>query len=336
MVPVQLPTRAVGPAKAVALRVVLALALVALTAALVYVDRDGYQDAAGGGVTLAEAFYYATVSVTTTGYGDIIPVTPRARALTTVVVTPARVLFLILLVGTTVEVLTEQSRAALRVERWRRRVRNHVIVCGYGSKGRSAVEALLGQGSDRREVVVVDVDPLSVEEANRAGLVAIRGSATRTAVLREAGITRAQSVVVAPREDDAAVLITLTARELNPTATIVAAVREEENVHLLRQSGANAVIRSAQSPGRLLGMATRNPLVVRVLEDLLDVGAGLDIIERPASPDEHGGPPRPAQGELVVAVVRGDESLRFDDQRLRRLEPGDRIVALCAQGRKPG
>ena len=333
MAPVQLPSRAVGPAKAVTRRVALALGLVALTAGLVYLDRDGYEDAAGGRVGVADALYYATVSVTTTGYGDIIPVTPRARAITTVVVTPMRVLFLILVVGTTVEVLTDQSRTALRVDRWRRRVQDHVIVCGYGSKGHSAVEAVLGQGVERGEVVVVDVDRERLEEANRAGLVGVLGNATRTAVLQEARIARARSVVVAPRDDDTAVLITLTARELNPVATIVAAVREEENVHLLRQSGANSVIRSAHSSGRLLGIATRNPRVVGVLEDLLDVGAGLDIIERPISPDEHGGPPQPGEGELVIAVVRGDEVFRFDDPRVRRLSAGDDIVALCTHRR---
>ncbi|MFP5318162.1 MAG: potassium channel family protein [Acidimicrobiia bacterium] len=331
MVQVRLPDRAVGPARAVTRRLFLALSLIALTAGLVYLDRGGYEDAAGGDVSLADAFYYATVSITTTGYGDIAPVTSRARAVTTVIVTPARVLFLILVVGTTVEVLTEQSRTALRVDRWRRRVRNHVIVCGYGSKGHSAVEALLGQGVDKGDVVVVDVDPRRIEEANQAGLVGVLGSAARTGVLHEAGISRAQSVVVAPAQDDTAVLITLTARELNPGATIVAAVREEENVHLLRQSGANSVIRSAQSPGRLLGIATRNPRVVGVLEDLLDVGAGLDIIERPVSSDEVGGPPRPGEGELVVAVVRSEELLRFDDPRIRRLVSGDRVVALCAR-----
>ena len=335
MVPVQLPSRAVGPAKAVTRRLFLALALIALTAGVVYLDRDGYEDAAGGEIGLADSFYYATVSVTTTGYGDITPVTARARAVTTIVVTPVRVLFLILLVGTTVEVLTEQSRTALRVNRWRRRVRDHIIVCGYGSKGRSAVEALLGQGVGRDDVVVVDVDPERLREANRDGLVGVLGSATRTTILQDAGITRAQSVVVAPREDDAAVLITLTARELNPGAIIVAAVREEENVHLLRQSGANSVIRSAQSPGRLLGLATRNPRVVEVLEDLLDVGVGIDIIERPVHAEEHGGPPRPGAGELVVAVVRSDELLRFDDPRVRRLDAGDQIVAICTH-RSPG
>ena len=64
-------------------------------------------------------------------------------------------------------------------------------------------------------------------------------------VLRDAGIDKAAQVVVAVDADDAAVLVTLTAREHNETATIVAAVREDENAHLLHQSGATAIVRTS-------------------------------------------------------------------------------------------
>jgi len=88
-------------------------------------------------------------------------------------------------------------------------------------------------------------------------------------------------VVVAVSRDDAAVLATLTARELNPSATIVAAVREDENAHLLHESGASSVITSSSAAGRLLGLATTAPHITEVLEDLLSVGSGLDIVKRP-------------------------------------------------------
>jgi hypothetical protein len=65
--------------------------------------------------SLGDAFCYVTVSLSTTGYGDIVPVTPEARLLTTVVITPLRLLFLIVLVGTTVELRTEHSRQAVRI-----------------------------------------------------------------------------------------------------------------------------------------------------------------------------------------------------------------------------
>ena len=85
------------------------------------------------------------------------------------VITPARVIFLIVLVGTTLEVLTEQYRTSRRLARWRRTVKDHVIVCGYGTKGRSAVSALLENGLDKSRIVVVERNGAALRQATSAG-----------------------------------------------------------------------------------------------------------------------------------------------------------------------
>ena len=84
----------------------------ALTVLVVYLGRDGYKDNNGDGVSLLDAVYYATVSLSTTGYGDITPASDSARLINVIVITPLRLLFLIVLVGTTLELLTERSRHA--------------------------------------------------------------------------------------------------------------------------------------------------------------------------------------------------------------------------------
>ncbi len=325
----RLPTRPPSPARVLLQRLAIGIALVVFVAMVAYLDRDGYKDAAGNSVSLLDCFYYATVSITTTGYGDVIPVTDTSRLLTTLLVTPARIVFLILLVGTTVEVLAESSRHAIRLQIWRRRLRDHTIVCGFGTKGRNAISTLIARGTPKDRIVVIDEREEAVEEATRAGFPAVHGSATRATVLEEAGIRLASGVVVAAHTDEASTLITLTARELNPGATIVASVREAENRHLLHQSGADSAIISSAAAGRLLGFATHSPRLVEVLEDLLSVGTGLDIVERTIE-EEHAGRAL-AEYESsapVLAVVRGEELLRFDDPRAATLERGDRVVCL--------
>jgi voltage-gated potassium channel len=74
------------------------------------------------------------------------PESDSARLVTTVLVTPARVLFLILLVGTKLGVLAERTRATYRLSRGRRTLRDHVIICGFGTKGRAAANTLLAHG----------------------------------------------------------------------------------------------------------------------------------------------------------------------------------------------
>jgi voltage-gated potassium channel len=328
---VELPAGRRHPLRTIGERLALAFGLVLLVALLAYLGRDGYIDPEDDSVSLLDAFYYSTVTITTTGYGDIRPVSDGARLGTTVLVTPARILFLILLVGTTLEVLTERTRDAYRLSRWRRTLTDHVIICGFGTKGRAAATTLLGHGYKPEQLVVVDESPSARSKATSMGLSAVAGSATTQHALIDAGIAHAAAVVVAVDRDDAAVLATLTARELNPGANLVAAVREDENAHLLHESGANSVITSSSSAGRLLGLATTTPDVAQVLEDLLSVGAGLDIVQRPVTEAEVGPLEAVRSRNPVVAVARGGRLLRFDDPDAARLEPGDALVEVVSR-----
>jgi voltage-gated potassium channel len=329
-----IPRSQVHPLAALGRRVAAALAILVLVAVVTYLGRDGYRDVDDSSISLLDAVYYASVTVTTTGYGDITPVSPTARAVTSFVVTPARILFLIVLVGTTIEVLTERFREAFAEARWRQRVRNHVIVVGYGAKGRGAAATLLADGTvTAGEIVVIDTQHDALADASAAGFTTVRGDASRTAVLAQARVGEARSVIVTPARDDTATLVTLTARELNPTATIVAAVRESENAHLLNQSGANAVVVSSEAAGRLLGLSTHHPDAVAVLEDLLQAGVGLELVERPVTAAHAGGPPAAEPGLLALAIVRGGRRFAFDTPEFAATQPGD--VAVYARSERP-
>jgi voltage-gated potassium channel len=328
---VELPAGSRHPLRTIGERLALAFGLVVLVALLAYIGRDGYIDPEDDGVSLLDAFYYSTVTITTTGYGDIRPVSDEARLVTTIVITPARILFLILLVGTTLEVLTERTRHAYRLSRWRKTLKDHVIICGFGTKGRAAATTLIGNGYRPQQLVVVDESPSARSKATSMGLSAVAGSATTQHALLDAGIADAAAVVVAVDRDDAAVLATLTARELNPRANVVGAVREDENAHLLHESGANSVVTSSSAAGRLLGLATTAPDIAQVLEDLLSVGAGLDIVQRPVAEAEVGPLEELRSRNPVVAISRGGELLRFDDPRAAELRPGDALVEVVSR-----
>jgi len=321
----RIPDKYVSPVSRIARRLFYALAALFTAAVVVYLDRDGYNNAAGKPLTFLDCIYYATVSLSTTGYGDIAPFSERARLMNVLVITPLRFAFLIVLIGTTVETLTAASRQAIRIQRWRNSVRNHTVVVGYGTKGRTAVTAMIGDGVAPADIVVVDTDQVSLDRANAAGLVTVRGDANKSDVLRLAGAQHAKAIVVATNSDPTAVLVTLTARELAPKAQIIASVREGENRHLLLQSGADSVVVSSETAGRLLGLATSKPTVVEMIEDLLTPDAGLVIGERAVDPKEVGGSPRHLS-DIVLGVVRDGRLLRVDDAAVDALERADRVL----------
>lgn len=204
-------------------------------------------------------------------------------------------------------------------------MRNHTIVIGYGTKGKTAVAAMLADDVPPGEIVVVDTDQPALDRAASAGLVTVHGDATKSDVLRLAGAQHAASIIVASSRDDTAVLVTLTAREIAPKAKIVASIRESENQHLLEQSGADSVVVSSETAGRLLGLATTTPSVVAMIEDLLTPQEGLAIAEREVEKNEIGGSPRHLR-DIVLGVVRDGRLLRIGAPEVDAIEASDRLL----------
>jgi len=333
---VRLPEQTRSPLAELARRMLMALGLLAAIVLVVYLDRKGYTDQTDprDRVTFIDSIYYATVTMTTTGYGDIVPVTPQARLVNALLVTPLRIMFLVLLVGTTLEVLASQGRDLWRVSRWRKHMQDHIVVVGYGTKGRSAVDTLVNSEVPRESIVVVDPSGSALTDAHGHGLAIVNGDATRRDVLRRAEVRRARQVIITLDRDDAAVLTTLTVRQLNPDAYVVVAVREQDNVPLVRQSGADSVITSSEAVGRLLGLSTLSPSLGSVLEDLLAYGEGLEVAERPLLPREAGKPPQ-SLPDQVVAVIRDGYVYRYFEPTVTQLQAGDRLIVIRPSEEQP-
>ena len=326
---VALPEHTRSPWWELGRRILLALAILVGTVLLVRLDAEGYRDGTDplNEITWLDAIYYTTVTLSTTGYGDITPVTDQARLINAFVITPARIAFLVLLIGTTLEVLASQGRELIRIAQWRKNMGDHVVVVGYGTKGRRAVDTLLGNGHRKESIVVVDPSPTALEDAHADGLAVVTGDATRREVLRRAGVAEASKVIITTDRDDSNVLATLTVRQLNPDAWITAAVREQENVPLMRQSGADSVITSSDAVGRLLGLSSMSPTLGSVMEDLLTYGEGLEVAERDLLVAEVGRQPQ-SLPDQVIAVVRDEKVYRYFDPVVTQLARGDRLIVV--------
>jgi voltage-gated potassium channel len=265
-------------------------------------------------LTLTNALYLTTATVSTVGYGDVVPITTGGKLFT---------VFLIMTgVGTALYLLSRLAELVIEgqlhelfgrnvMEREISRLENHVIVCGFGRFGRAVVEELL---RSRSPLVIIDSDAAQEEDLASLAVPYLIGSALSDETLDHAGVERARAIVVATPSDSDNVFITLSARERNPGIRIHARAESEAGARRLRLAGATQVISAYQSGGTRIAASILRPAVVDFLE-ISTLGRGAE--------------------DVALEEVRVAASCPMIGQTIRALEqqsPRLRIVALKRNG----
>ena len=290
-------------------------------------------------VVLIEAGVYAVSEATSFGYGlvwviDTVttvgaigePHSTGARALRAVVeITGIGTLFYVLV--TVVEFLVAghlgELLASARTQRMIDLLSGHHIVCGYGRVGRSVVADMEAAGA---RCVVVDSNPGIRESAETDSIMLVSGDASEDAVLVQAGIERARSIVACSDSDTANVFITLTARELRPDIVIVARASREETEMKLKRAGADRVISPYKSSGVEMARLALHPQ----LRGVVAVNADYRVEEILVSEGCSGAYKKIAEvaaGAMIVGLRHGNE-FHAQPPGDSVLEPGDVITAI--------
>jgi len=250
-------------------RLALAFAAVLLW---VLVGTVGYWLIGGGHWTLGDCLYMTVTTVSTAGFGEILPVgsTPWGRPFTMLLLTGG-VISVGWLVATAVASLIEGELSGLA---WRRRMDNrvkhmsgHVVVCGAGSTGIHCIQELSATGT---AFVVVEREEALARELSRVhGCAAVVGDATHDEILLEAGIERARGCISALTEDKDNLFVTVTARALNPQLRIVAKAIDPRAIAKLKRAGADGVVSPNMIGGQRLVAEMLRPEVVSFLDEMI-------------------------------------------------------------------
>ncbi len=324
-----------SPLSVEATLLVRALVIVGLFTAVLGVlwwDREGLTDHHDGVVSFSDVLYFTMVTITTVGYGDIVPVTDRARLIDAFFVSPVRIFVWFMFIGTAYQFLIKQVIEDFRMTRLQMQLTDHVLLLGYGGSGSTAAAELVAQGTPPDHIVVIDSDEQRVREAAAAGYIGLSGDATGEELLKVAAADRARAAIVAMGRDDTIVLAVLTLRSISPSIRIICSGRALENKKLLAVAGANIVVSPYQVGGFLLADAVANEDSVEILTDLLSCGGQIAMITRAAGADEIGHPARQLANKLVVAVQRSGRRIPFWERPDLVIEPGDLLVAITHNG----
>ncbi len=217
--------------------------------------------------TFADALFMTAITLSTVGFGEVQPLSNDGRIFT--------IILIMLGVGVIAYsfstfgeyLLTASLGGQFRKRqqvRMIKKLKNHVIICGYGRVSQSAASTLR---DNDRQIVIVDKDPTLVEAAQANGFYAIVGDVSSDDVLREAGLERAVGVIVCTGEDSLNLFIVLSARTLNPNVYIVARATNAENEYKMVRAGANRVV----SPYSIGGKHMANIMIRPQVTDFFDV-----------------------------------------------------------------
>lgn len=231
-----------SPWRTLGLRALLALGLLVSAFMLLWFDRDGLRDNLDGVVTFADTLYFTMITITTVGYGDIVPVTEKARLIDAFLLTPIRLFIWLIFLGTAFELLFKRVWERWRMARIQEGLSGHIIIAGFGRNGSTTAERLLSEGTRADEVVVIDCQPEPCEAARALGVAVIQGDASRNELLEAVRIASARRLIVSAGRDDTGILIVLSARKLAPTLDIALTIRNHDNEDIAEAAGADRVI----------------------------------------------------------------------------------------------
>lgn len=226
--------------------------------------------------SLLDALYWSVITLTTVGYGDIVPVSTEGRLVAMVLVFAG---IGVVSFATSIVVMAfhekmrelHDNRVYARLER----LAGVTIVCGYGRIGQVVAERL---AADRAPFVVVDRDPEAIELARRRGYQAIAGDATNDALLRDLGLgLQATRILCLTHDDVSNVYITLTARQVSPDILIVSRANKAETVRKLTQAGADHVVRPYEVVAHMAAEFLGQPVAFDALYDVVTRSRGIHL-----------------------------------------------------------
>lgn len=248
--------------------------LVAATVALMVVGTVGYRVIEGW--SYIDSLYMVVITMTTVGFGEVQPLSPTGRLFTI-----GLMLFGIGVVayafGNFFEyVLTADLAGTLRRRRVSQEIEklsNHIVICGYGRVGKSAVESLQESG---RKLVIIELKEALIQAAKEDGLLVVEGDATRDETLIQSGIERAWGLIVCTGQDSLNLFIVLSSRSLNKNLYIVARGIDAENEGKMRRAGADRVVSPYQIGGKHMANIIVRPHVTDFF-DVVTLGGGIEL-----------------------------------------------------------
>ncbi len=288
------------------------------------------------GWSVGDAFYMTMISLTTTGFREVAPLSPAGRGLVIFVIVSG-IASIAYVGGRSLQLAVELYLVRRgRMDRHIDRLHDHIILCGFGRMGRHVASDL---AEARIPFVVLDADPEVIPDLEDLGYLHIIGDASSDDILKAAGVDRAKGLIAIVASDAENVYTTLTAKSLNPEITIVARAVSDESEPKLHIAGADRVIKPYELVGRRIAQLVIRPAMVEFVDTIARSSTAEITMEeitvsdgsRLAGKALRETNIRSELNVIIVAIRRGPQDFVYNPGPDAVVGAGNRLVAIGAR-----
>lgn len=308
-------------------------------AAILIAGTIGYTMIGGPHTSVVDALYMTFITVATIGYGEIVDLShsPGGRVFTMAIATAGILNFTYMMSAFTAFLIEGDINQALRRRSMHKRIdklTDHYIICGIGRVGTNVAHEL---SVTNREYVIIDINQHQIDEFRERypDVSYLHGEGSEDEVLLDAGIGRAAGVFAITGDDSKNLVITLSAKQLNPAVRVVARCHEVNYIEKIRKVGADAIVSPDFTGGMRIASSMIRPQVVSFLDEMLRMDNALRV-EEILVPKSFA---RTTLGELglrkaeyVLLAVRAGGKWVFNPQHDYELQPEDTLIVMTTPG----
>ncbi len=258
-----------GPAKQLTGRLILPLALIALS----FIGGTlGFYILGYSKWSFLDCLYMTSITLTTVGYGEVLAEMDSSARIMAMVLMWVGMGMVLYAVSTVTAFVVERNLSKyLRERRMAKKIssfKNHLIVCGLGSTGVQVVRELYAFG---HQPVGIEIDQAKIDRAAALfpDLPILKGDASSEEFLRKAGVERSAGVLALLPDDGQNLLITVEVNYINPQVKIAARTSENNLADKFLRAGADYVVNPAYIGGMRLASVMVRPNVVNFLDKML-------------------------------------------------------------------
>ena len=280
-----------------------------------------------------DSFYMTIITISTTGFKELKPLSAPGMMLTVGLIITG-VISLAYTGGRGVQLLVEsQILRRRRMSKKLEEISNHYIICGFGRMGKQIAEHL---EENQFEFVVIENEKNNVAKLNDLDYLHIEGDATDDDALIKAQVKKAQGLVAVLSTDAENVFTTLSARELNKNAFIVARAIDEGTEGKLKKAGADRVVKPYELGGNRMVQLLLRPGVTDFIEGVarkkeVDISleqiavcegsnlVGLTLAESPI---------RSELDIIIIAIDKSEGNFVYNPQSSTIIEVDDKLIAI--------